>query len=187
MRRWVLLLTIVASPPGCSTLPTSVQNPAVVGHDSYDFVWETTVEVVERYFDIAYENRWSGWIETKPLSAATLLELWRHDSVDCEERLEASLQTIRRRAFVHLQPGATGGFVVTVEVYKELEDLPQPIATRFGGGSFISSIEPTREVIVSSIAPSRGWISLGRDLKLEAQLVDEIQRCTDAATGHPTP
>jgi hypothetical protein len=181
MRRTVAAC-MVSVTLGCHSLPVTVQNPAAVGHPSYDYVWETTIEVLEKYFDVAYENRWSGWIETKPQSAATLLEVWRPDSVDIAERLESTLQTVRRRAYVHLQPGATGGFVITVEVYKELEDLPQPIGTRFGGGSFISSIEPTREEIVSSpIKPSQGWISLGRDLKLEARILDEIQRRVDGA------
>jgi hypothetical protein len=175
---------------GCSSVPAMVDNPTPVGNPNYDLVWDSTVFVLEKYFDVASESRWDGRIETLPLSSATLLEPWRLDAPGFGQRLEATLQTIRRRAFVLIQPAPTGGFLITVEVYKELEDLPQPTATRYGAASFFTSIEPIPESpVTSAIKPTQGWISLGRDLKLEGIMLAEIQKAVDGgvAVSGPAP
>lgn len=179
----VLLLTIV----GCASFSRPagpISNPATIDNASYDLVWTIAVDVIEKYFDVAYENRYDGRIETRPVTGATLFEPWRHDTVDCQERLESTLQTIRRRGFFLIQPGPTGGFAITVEVYKELEDVAFPPGTFMTSGALIQSIEPTQEAVVTSpIRPPTGWISLGRDLKLEARIIDEIQRKVASCSG----
>lgn len=178
VRRLLLLLFLAA---GCRSTPPKIDNPVTVANANYDAVWEKTVQVVDKYFDIAYESRYDGRLETLPQSAAMLFEPWRPDSADCYERLEASLQTIRRRAFVLVQPAPSGGFNVTVEVYKELEDLDRPVFTTFAGGTFIPAIQAVREgLVVSAIKPTDGWISLGRDVKLEGIIASEIQGTVDA-------
>lgn len=181
VKRLILLGTLLPM-IGCASLGAFQENPATIAHHEYDFVWNSAVRVLERYFEVAYENRYDGRIRTLPQSAATLFEPWYRDSVDFEERLLATLQSVRRRAFVRIERAPTGEFLVSVEVYKELEDLHQPIYASFGGGTFIQSIEPVREELVTSaIKPANGWISLGRDLKLEARILDEIRRETEGA------
>ena len=96
-----------------------------------DVFWDQLVVVVDRYFDIEREDRVRlvdnmltlGRIDTVPEAGATLLEPWRHDSVNFYERLESTYQTIRRRALVQVVP-TENGYLVDVAVYKELEDLP---------------------------------------------------------------
>lgn len=180
-----MILLAIAAAGGCRGIPVQ-DNPAVVSAPNYDAVWENTVRVIENYFDIAYESRYDGRIETKPLASANLFEFWRPDAVDLKERFEATLQTIRRRGFILIQPAAAGGFNITVEVYKELEDLKQPAFATFGGGTFIQSIQPINESIVtSSIRATDGWISLGRDQKLEAKILYELHERLDAITACP--
>ena len=176
------LVSLLALCAGCAPInPTLQTNPTTVygGSDSaaWDRVWDSTICVVERYFDVAYEDRWFGRIETKPQASATLFEPQRLDAVGIHQRLEATLQTIRRRAFVLIQPSSQGGyFDVTVEVYKELEDLSQPVFTSFGGGTFIPSVQPFREAIVTSpVRPTDGWISLGRDGLMESRIIEDLQ------------
>lgn len=182
MRWHKAMLWMLATVAGCRAIPVQ-NNPAVVAAPSYDALWETTVRVLEKYFDIAYESRYDGRIETKPLASANLLEFWRPDAVDFRERVEATLQTIRRRGFVLIQPSPAGGFAITVEIYKELEDLRQPAYATFGGGTFIPSIQPISETIVTSpISATDGWISLGRDQKLEARILHELNERLDAVT-----
>ena len=187
--RGVMLAGLLALPvlsAGCRGPAVLQQNPTTVVQPNYEIVWNATIRVVEKYFDVAYENRWDGRIESLPQSGATLLEVWRPDAVDFAERVEASLQSIRRRAFVLVKPAPDGqaaelgGWRITVEVYKELEDVNRPIFASFGGGSFISSIEPVREsVVTSAIKPPDGWISLGRDPKLESRIIEDIHRELD--------
>ncbi|HVJ83076.1 MAG TPA: hypothetical protein VNC50_18550 [Planctomycetia bacterium] len=176
---------------GCHGRPILAENPTLVPDPKpggYEQVWNTTVEVVDRYFDIASEDRYSGKIETLPETGSSLLEPWRPDSVDFYERLESSLQTIRRRGFVRVQPAPAGGYLVNVEVYKELEDLHQPIFTNFGGGTLVTSIMPLREQVFDQDVPAgAGWISLGRDLKLEGEILAELRSALGCGTiaGQP--
>ena len=85
---------------GCSIVaPRPVaENPLLVPSADYETVWKTTVAVLDEYFDIATENRLSHTIVTQPKSGATLLEPWNGDSVGFAERLESTMQTIRRFA-----------------------------------------------------------------------------------------
>lgn len=188
---WFMVLGLA----GCMSLPTPVENPTTVvlpncvrPEQRYDLLWDTTIRVLEKYFDVAYENRYFGQIESKPQASATLLELWRPDAVDFGERLEASLQTIRRRAFLLIQPAPADGFIITVEVYKELEDIGFPLFATFVGGTYTPSIQPLREGIVASeVPPAAGWISLGRDLKLEAKIIQELHEALDGIAPTETP
>jgi hypothetical protein len=178
-RGWTLLLLGLLT--GCGGVPTSSpENPASVTLTNYETVWETTAEVLDRYFDIAYENRYDGRIETKPVTGATILEPWRLDSVGLRQRLEASLQTIRRRCFVVIYPSTAGGFQIVVEVYKEIEDLPRPVGARMAGGAFFQSVQPIQQdVVTSAVTPGAGWISLGRDKLLEARIIADLHAALD--------
>ena len=159
---------------GCASLPV-VDNPANVATTSYEKVWDTTVNVLSDYFEVTYENRFDGRIETSPSISPTIFEVWEPDAVTFRDRVEATLQTIRRRAFVLVQPAPAGGFRIDVEVYKELEDVARPVATFLPQGGLIASIEPTPEVIVTSpIEAPAGWISRGRDTALEQKILGEI-------------
>jgi hypothetical protein len=181
--RWsILTLLGCLSLAGCAGLARvgDQANPTSITLTNYETVWETTIAVLDKYFDIAYENRYDGRIETKPQTAATLLEPWHPDTVGLYQRLEASLQTIRRRSFVIVHPAPAGGFQVVVEVYKEIEDLPQPIGSRTAGGTFFQSIQPIQQDVISSpITAGAGWISLGRDKSLESRIIRDIHTALD--------
>ena len=159
---------------GCSSVPRVVENPLVVQASDFEFVWQQTIEVLDEYFDIASENRIDGRIETHPQVSATLLEPWRRDAVDSRDRLENTLQTYRRRAFVHLVPVASG-YSVQVEVHRELEDLPHPAYANTGDAMFRTEMALHREQqVVGPIPVTRGWIHEGRDWKLETQILDAL-------------
>lgn len=173
------LMLALAALVGCMSTPIITENPTPLPEPQggYEQVWNTTVRVVDRYFDIASENRYGGTIETFPETGGTLLEPWRHDAVGFYEKLEGTFQTVRRRCFVQVQPSPTGGYLVNVEVYKELEDLPQPVYTNFGGGTLIHSIQPLQEqVLDTEVPPSAGWIAMCRDAKLEARIIADLKR-----------
>ena len=68
--------------------------------------------MLDEYFDIRNENRLARTIVTDPVMGATLLEPWRGDSVGLDERLESTLQTIRRFARVQINPVPGRGYAV---------------------------------------------------------------------------
>ncbi len=167
------LLTVLAC--GCVTTAPVVENPIHVPFDDFEYVWQQTVEVVDKYFEIASENRVEGRIETHPLEGATLLEPWRGDSVELRDQLEATLQSIRRRAFVTVS-ATDEGYAIQVEVHKELEDLPQPAHPKAGEAVFRSDVSLARQhKVVGPVTAPQGWIHKGRDWNLESRILADLQ------------
>ncbi len=157
-----------------------------VANNDQEVVWEYIVVVVHDYFEIAREIRLDGIIETKPLVAAGILEPWHKDSVGLGNRLEGSLQSIRRRGFVNVTP-AQGGYLVSVEIYKEQEDVVASPDKSAGNSTFQESRPLQRDLtlVVGDAAP-QGWIALGHDQALEDRMLRQIQqRLADAQRQAP--
>ena len=173
-----LLLAAVLLLGGCVSPPvTPPAEPIVIEAPSFEAVWTATVHALDEYFDIASEDRVTGRIETRPLVAATLLEPWHRDATDFYQRLEATFQSERRRALATVQELQPGRYQVTVEVYRELEDLPLPVRGPSSHALFRSEPSLHREYAVVTGEPTaRNWINLGRDGALEARILADIQQ-----------
>lgn len=154
----------------------AIPNPLPVPNGDFDVVWNKTVAQVNRHFPIASENRLARTIRSDSLMTGTLIEPWTGDAVTFRDRLEASLQTIRKFAVVHLEPAPAGGYLVKVEVYKELEDLTKPASQPAGRAAYYNDfpVNRTREV-VGTIQTPLGWIPKGRDFNLEQKILAEIR------------
>lgn len=188
---WLALAAVLTQ--GCATGPlldnpalvgpgpgTCVENPLYVplGPQSYGAVFEKVLDVLDDYFEISYANRYDGRIITFPRIAPGLEQLWKPGDPDFDQRLEATLQTLRHRAEVLIQAADDGGFFVRVTVYKELEDLPKPVRSTAGAASFRSdnTVEREFEVIDPTIFESN-WIPLGRDVPLEQAVLQRLKGC----------
>lgn len=176
-RRAVLGVLVLLS-GGCAStrLNTISPNPLIVPTADFELVWNKTVAVVDEYFDIASENRLARKIVTNPVEGATLLEPWRRDSVGFQERLESSLQTIRRFALISVVDAPGGGYAVKVEVYKELEDLTKP-DRQMGGRAVFNNEFPVDRVrdVVGPVPVANGWVPQGRDPKLEQAILAKLR------------
>jgi hypothetical protein len=152
-------------------------NPLYIplGPLAYGLVFEKVYDVIDDYFEIAYANRYDGRIETFPRIAPGLEQPWKPGSPDFHQRLLATLQSIRHRAIVLIQPADNGGFFVDVRVFKELEDVARPIRSTAGAASFRSdnTIERQFEVVDPTVVDSN-WIPLGRDVKLEQVILKRL-------------
>jgi len=164
---------------GCTLFPHRVdplqQEPLFIQAQDREVVWERVVNVLHSYkFQIARENKLDGVIETAYKTGASVVELWHPDTVGLRNRLESTLQSIRRRVFVTVTP-AEGGFFVTLEAFKELEDLVGLAANSAGGATFQENTPLQRdlELVVGQTTPS-GWIPQGRDHALEAALTSSL-------------
>lgn len=161
----------------------TAENPLFVPTTDRDFMWNTIVDSVDDYFKIKSEQRVrlvgnylsEGRIETVPTIGSTYLEPWRGDSTPGYERLHATLQTIRRQANVRVIP-APGGYLIDLQIQKELEDLDRPeYAT---AGSTYQRHDGTIVRVQSAAlgAPQQlGWISLGRDTSLEQRILLDLR------------
>lgn len=152
-------------------------NPLIVPAGDFEAVWKQTVFVLDDYFDIASEDRLARRIDTQPQTSATLVEPWFGDSVSFRDRLEATMQTLRRVAMATVNPAPGGGYAIKVEVYKEIEDMAKPDRQAAGRASFIDNIPINRTYeIVGPYPLALGWIRLGRDQQLESVILNRIRK-----------
>ncbi len=167
--------------PGRSVQPC-YENPTLIPAADHQVVWETVVDVVDDYFDVAREESvrrigntlFEGRIETRPEVASTILEPWRNDSVGRDQQIESTLQSMRRSAVVRIEP-AEGGFLVEVIVLKELEELARPEHATAGAATFRYDASLTRVVNpVGGEEVPTGWIPQGRDTLLEQRILGQI-------------
>lgn len=181
MRSGVLTIfgLLVMAMTGCQSLPFSSQsavtNPIQVRANNYDLVWERTIDTLHEYhFEIARENRLSGEIETEYRTGASCFEPWHFDAANTKERVEGTLQSIRRKVLVHITQ-IEGGYLVSMEAFKELEDLPGLAANTPSGATFQESKPLKRDLnlVVGQTTPS-GWIAKGRDTALEKSLLGDL-------------
>lgn len=161
---------------GCATIrgQSPASNPLFVQSNNQELVWERSVDALHKnLFEIQRENRLDGMIETKYKTGSGLLEPWQPDSPTLRGRLEGSLQSIRRKAFVTVTP-AEGGYLISVEAYKELEDVAS-VANSAGAATFLDNdgLQRDLQAVVGQASPS-GWIPKGRDADLEQLLLDSL-------------
>jgi len=157
-------------------------NPMRVPPIDRDALWDTVVDVVDDDFTIDREVRvrlegevlTEGRIDTFPEVGSTILEPWRGDSADAYEKIESTLQTIRRQCLVRVAP--TGdGYLIDVTVFKELEDLRQPEHASAGAAIFRRDTPKQGEVRpIIERQTALGWIPLGRDTALEQRILSKI-------------
>ncbi|MDH3718454.1 MAG: hypothetical protein OES79_10085 [Planctomycetota bacterium] len=158
-------------------------NPIAIPATNQEVFWESLVDVVDDYFRIQSEDRVrqvgnvlvEGKIQTYPLTGATVLEPWRRDSVGAANRWESTFQSIRRFGVFRVIPTA-GGYLVEVQVQKELEDVQRP--ERATATTAAIEFKESQDRIEDSLdQPPRtlGWIVVGRDLALEQRILADLQ------------
>lgn len=201
IRAWPAWVALVCCSWGCGWYPhgslvdqaalqtPGLQNPMLVPLPDRDLLWEQVIDSLDDYFVIQREERvrqvgdvlLEGRIETFPVGGATLLEPWRRDSTPGPERLQATLQSIRRRAVVRVTPTG-GGYLIDLAVYKELEDLAGPQHATVGQARVRHETTLNRnEEEVGADLFTLGWISLGRDVSLEQRILHDIRDRTAGA------
>ena len=159
------------------------QNPVFLAHTDHRHVWKTVVDVVDDYFKIEREEPTQlignvlteGRLDTFAEVGSTVFEPWRQDSASAHEKLESTLQSIRRRAKLTVVPD-DGGYWVSVTVFKELEDVTQPTRATAGAATFRNDSSLTR--VVSPVGEqeiNEGWIPRGRDAALEQRILSQLQ------------
>ena len=183
--------------PGYPECPVAAvyENPALVPIADHELVWEAVVDVVDDNFQIEREEPvrqfgdvlTEGRLDTYPLVGSTILEPWHHDAVNAYEKVEGTLQSIRRGALVRVTP-VQGGHWINVVVFKELEDVARPIQASAGSATFRYDNSLTRVVNPVSEQPvHEGWIPLGRDTALEQEILAQVQSRLVGACSQPIP
>ena len=177
----ITALGLVAVCAGCLSSPPKAGmaggSTLQVADGQRDALWERAVVVLNRnHFQVARESKLEGIIETEYRGGANILEPWHPDSVGFQNRMESTLQSIRRRVTINMQSSGAGTMLVNVRVDKEIEDLPG-LAANYEGGATFPEYQPLNrdlDQVVGQSGPSR-WLPVGRDPLLERKLTNEIQ------------
>lgn len=169
--------------------PVAYANPILIPIGDHQCAWEQVVDVVDDYFRIEREEPvrqvgnmiTEGNITTVPEVSPTIFEPWRHDTVDPQQRVENTLQSMRRRAVVRVIP-AQGGHLVDVQVFKDLEDNRRPDQSTAGAATFRYDSSLTRvSNPITEQQTTIGWINQGRDTSLEQNIIANLlSRCGQA-------
>lgn len=176
----------------------ALPNPLLIPCHDRELLWNQLVDEIDDYFLIDREQRvvevggvlMEGRVETFPRVGSTILEPWRRDSTPGFEKLHGTLQSVRRQATVRMVPQQEG-FLVEVLVRKSLEDVNQPERATVGANVVRHDGSLVRNERWRDEGPATlGWITLGRDVSLEQQILFELKgRLTDigASDRYRTP
>ncbi len=159
---------------------------------SYGMVFEKVIDVVDDYFEISYTNRYDGRIETFPRVSPGLGQPWKPGSPNLYERLLSTLQSMRNRAIVKISPAEDGGYLIDVKVYRELEDLAQPLKANTTSAVFRNDLGVERQFAVIDESTFESlWIPKGRDVDLEQLILCRLARakydCVQPSVPQPVP
>ena len=181
------LPALATGDPAARAAPPAVAGPAIPNPMSVpvrdrEFFWNQLVDTIDDYFEIRTEQRvhmvgqvaTEGRIESNPLPGATVFEPWRWDSTPGYEKWHSTLQSLRRKCLVQVQPQGAN-YVVTVVVEKALEDVNHPAQGTPG------SAMPRHDRSLMRIKDledrgnqTLGWIPIGRDVSLEQEILREL-------------
>lgn len=181
MRRISSILMGCAMLSACSGCqqPTQPKGPTDTQLTGADFeqLWQTGLEVLRRYnFRPDRQDRRAGVITTLPTTGAQWFEFWRPGIHGGFEAAEANLHTVRRQATVRILPAAEQGQLyvsVQVDVYRYAAPERQ-VTTASGALQIFGEKLPTAEGEMGSQAGAAYWVSLGRDSRLEDELLRRI-------------
>ncbi|MDR2116652.1 MAG: hypothetical protein LBP87_09775 [Planctomycetaceae bacterium] len=156
-------------------------NPIFVEAYDHDFLWTVLVDVVDSHFEIEREMPirlygnvlTEGRLNTKPKIGASIAELWHADSVGISERIDSTLQTIRRRVEVHVIP-EVDGYMIDVKVYKELEDNKNPLKSNSSANLRFEDEVDSFAKQIDVDTGSGNWFIVERDTAMEDRLLLEI-------------
>lgn len=193
LMRCLAVMLLLASHSGCGQLayrlirsepPAYLPNPLELPPAEDEFVWLQVVDAVDDYFRIAREqpvqNRdgllLDGRIETSYQVGSSIFEPWRRDSTPGFERLQSTLQSIRRRAIVTVRPYGAG-YQIEVVVQKDIEDTDR---SQYATETTVSNAARHDGTIIrksdayDDTPQTLGWIPLGRDTSLEQAILGDI-------------
>ena len=139
---------------------------------------ELAEDVLARmYFTIDKADTNSGLIRTRPLPGAQFFEFWRSDNVGTDNTLAANLHTIRRTVTLDIsQQGRE--LCIGCNVQAQRLSLPERQANssaRVYGMFSQSSSSLQRLKLNPEQKKDMAWIDLGRDPRLEAEILKRIE------------
>jgi hypothetical protein len=129
------------------------------------------------YFTIEKADADSGLIRTRPLPGAQFFEFWRSDNVGADNTLAANLHTIRRTVTLDIsQQGQELRIGCNVQAKRlSLPERQVSNSARVYGMFSQSSQSLQRLKLNPEQKRQMAWIDLGRDSRLEGEILKRIE------------
>jgi hypothetical protein len=186
---WVVAVGLVG---GCASAPPldnpvlirktadGCENPVLVSPGaptgpSYQEVFEKTIDILDDYWVIKSADPYDGRIVTIPRIAPGYEQPWKAGNPDPRERLLSTFQTTRQTAVVTFRTGERGGYLVYVEVLKDLEDVPKPGRATVAVFQESPTVDRQLDVVGAPTPGGRAWFVIGRDYAMEQLLLQRIR------------
>ncbi len=146
MKHLVVIMLLGLLCMGCRSVPEGPRAPLFVYTHTYDTVFNTIVEVLEKEYDVLEQDRDGGTVSTVYRLDRTLFEAPAQDSFSLYDRVESTLHMCRHRIRVTVDKLEDGGIAVDVQAFRQRQAFrgPQP--------------RPIREVAYDVMDPERGDI-----------------------------
>lgn len=181
------LMTCTLMAAGCTQqtsapLRVKLQGSALYIERDQDIGTADLMEVAEdvlanMYFTIEKADADSGLIRTRPLPGAQFFEFWRSDNVGADNTLAANLHTIRRTVTLDIsQQGQELRIGCNVQAKRlSLPERQVSNSTRVYGMFSQSSQSLQRLKLNPEQKRQMAWIDLGRDSRLEGEILKRIE------------
>ena len=133
--------------------------------------------LAEMYFTIDKADTNSGLIRTRPLPGAQFFEFWRNDNVGADNALAANLHTIRRTVTIEISR-QDEQLSLGCNVQAQRLSLPEQqvsSSARVYGMFSQSSTSLQRLKLNPEQKEEMAWIGLGRDSRLEEEILKRIE------------
>ena len=131
----------------------------------------------EMHFTIAKLDGRSGYIRTRPLTAAQWFEFWRSDNVGAFNAAEANLHSIRRTAELNIDQ-QNEKLCVGCEVNVQRLSIPEyEVTSSSQAYAMFSASGPSMQRLELRPEQKRAvmWVDLGRDSRLETEILKRIE------------
>ena len=146
--------------------------------DRYQAMHIAQEVLAEMHFTIEKADTEFGVLSTTPLAGAQFFEFWRSDNVGSFNTAEANLHTIRRTVRLNLSQ-QDGQLCIECDVKTQRLNLPE---RHLGSGTrayeMFSESKSSKQILKLSSEQRKGmvWVDLGRDSRLETEIVRRIDK-----------
>lgn len=166
-----------SSPPGVKVQDHTLYVERDQGFDTADLMEVAEDVLANMYFTIEKADAQSGLIRTRPLPGAQFFEFWRSDNVGADNTLAANLHTIRRTVTLDISQ-QNEQLCIGCNVQVQRLSLPerQVSSTTRVYGMFSQSSQSLQRLKLNPEQKNEmAWIDLGRDSRLEAEILKRIE------------
>jgi len=166
-----------STPPKVKVLGSALYVEPDQGIDKSDLMEFAEYVLAEMYFKIEKADVDSGLIRTRPLPGAQFFEFWRSENIGADNTFAANLHTIRKTVTLDISQ-KDEQLQIDCEVQTQRLSLPdRQISSSAKIYEMFSRSRPLLQRLILNPEQEKemAWIDLGRDSRLEAEILKRVE------------